>query len=64
MGRHMNTAMHTTPGPMTRFNLYLSADLRQQLEKLSADTGCPIGEIFRRAAAAWIQRQQQNERPS
>jgi hypothetical protein len=60
----MDTSMHTAQQPMTKFCLYLGADLRRQLEQLSADTGAPIGEIFRRAAVAWIQRQQQNQRPS
>ena len=60
---YMSTATQTSPAPMTRFNLYLDAELRQQLEQLSAATGCPMGEIFRRATAAWIQ-QQQNARPS
>lgn len=63
-GCDMNNATQATPERATRFNLWLYADLRQQLEALSQETGAPIGEILRRAAAAWIQRQQQNVRPS
>jgi len=60
----MNTATQPATAPMLRFNLWLPPDLRRQLEQYSAETGCPMGEIFRRAAVAWIQRQQQNVRPS
>ena len=63
MDTSMGTAAQTVTAPMTRFHLYLGPELRQQIEQYSALTGCPMGEIFRRAAAAWIQ-QQQTVRPS
>ena len=49
---------------MTRLQFFINAELRRQLEQYSADTGAPMGEITRRALAAWIQRQQSNVRPS
>jgi hypothetical protein len=60
----MDTATQSAPEKATRFNLWLYPDLRRQIEQLSAETGAPMGEIFRRAAVAWMERQQRNVRPA
>lgn len=58
----MDNETQSAPEKATRFNFWLYSDLRQQLEELSQETGAPIGEILRRAAAAWIRQQEQQRR--
>jgi len=36
--------------------IYLDPDDRKALEKLSAKTGAPIGELVRRAVSEWLRK--------
>jgi hypothetical protein len=63
----MNTATQTAKDKAPkaeRFHLWIYPDLRERLEAYSRETGCPMGEFFRRAATEKLERYWQTVRPA